>query len=79
MYLDKCRVSVAPLRFGAGMKGKIGEALASGLPVVTTSIGAEGVGLINGEHALIANDSEEFAGAVVRLYQDRFLWGKAFG
>ena len=37
------RISVAPLRYGAGMKGKIGEALAAGLPVVTTRIGAEGM------------------------------------
>ena len=42
-YLASHRLSVAPLRFGAGMKGKVGEALAAGLPVVTTSIGAEGM------------------------------------
>ena len=42
-YLASHRLSVAPLRFGAGMKGKVGEALAAGLPVVTTTIGAEGM------------------------------------
>ena len=48
-YLASHRVSVAPLRFGAGMKGKVGEALAAGLPVVTTTIGAEG--MVDGDPA----------------------------
>lgn len=73
-YLDAARVSIAPLRYGAGVKGKIGEALSHGLPAVTTSIGAEGMGLVDGEHALIADDPSEFAAAVVRLYLDRELW-----
>ncbi len=75
-YLLKARISVSPLRYGAGMKGKIGEALSYGLPVVTTSIGAEGMHLENEEHALIADDSASFADAVVRLYNDRQLWEK---
>lgn len=73
-YLDGCRVSIAPLRYGAGMKGKVGEAMASGLPVVATSVAAEGMGLVSGEHLLVADDPEEFAAAVCRLYQDRDLW-----
>ncbi|HEX4009195.1 MAG TPA: glycosyltransferase [Solirubrobacteraceae bacterium] len=73
-YLDAARLSIAPLRYGAGVKGKIGEALMHGLPVVTTPIGAEGMGLIDGEHALIAESGEEFARAVVRLYDDAALW-----
>jgi GT2 family glycosyltransferase len=68
------RVMVAPLRFGAGVKGKIGESLAHGLPVVTTSIGAEGMGLDDGAHALIADEPGAFADAVVRAYTDRELW-----
>ncbi|RLP54821.1 MAG: glycosyltransferase [Ketobacter sp.] len=72
--LDKMRVSVAPLRFGAGIKGKIGSAMASGLPVVTTSLGAEGMSLSHGENVLIADGSKSFAEAVVRLYQDSDLW-----
>ena len=68
------RVFVAPLRFGAGIKGKIGQALAHGVPVVTTSIGAEGLGLVDGEHALIADTPEAFAAAVVRLYRNPALW-----
>ncbi|NTV51386.1 MAG: glycosyltransferase [Candidatus Firestonebacteria bacterium] len=73
-YLNLSRISVAPLRYGAGMKGKIGEALSHGVPVVTTSIGAEGMGLVPDEHVLIADDAGSFAQAVVRLYQDRELW-----
>jgi glycosyltransferase involved in cell wall biosynthesis/GT2 family glycosyltransferase len=70
------RVSVAPLRFGAGINGKIGEALAHGLPVVTTAIGAAGLALRDGEEALIADTPEDLADATVRLYTDEALWRK---
>jgi len=73
-YLLRSRVSVAPLRYGAGMKGKIGEALSWGLPVVTTSVGAEGMGLRDGTHVLIADNPGDFAEKVVRLYKDKELW-----
>lgn len=73
-YLDAARVSIAPLRYGAGVKGKVGEALMHGLPVVTTTIGAEGMHLGNGEHVLIAEPGEDFARAVIRLYGDAELW-----
>lgn len=71
---QQCRVFVAPLRYGAGMKGKVGQALAYGLPVITTSIGAEGIGLSDRREALIANDPEAFARAIVEGYSDRELW-----
>jgi GT2 family glycosyltransferase/glycosyltransferase involved in cell wall biosynthesis len=70
------RVMIAPLRFGAGVKGKIGESLAHGLPVVTTSIGAEGMGFTDGEEVLIADDPRAFASAVARAYTDAELWQK---
>jgi glycosyltransferase involved in cell wall biosynthesis len=73
-YLDGCRVFVAPLRYGAGIKGKIAQSMGFGLPVVTTSIGAEGMNLIDGEHVLIADSPAAFARAVVRLYTDDLLW-----
>jgi glycosyltransferase involved in cell wall biosynthesis len=73
-YLERARVSIAPLRYGAGVKGKIAEAIAAGVPVVTTSIGAEGMGFVDGEHALIADEPAEFAAAIVRLYRDEDLW-----
>lgn len=75
-WFDKCRVFVSPLRYGAGMKGKIGHAMSYGLPVVTTTIGAEGIGLTDGETALIRDDPEGFAQAVVELYCSRDLWVK---
>lgn len=73
-YLQKSCVSVAPLRYGAGMKGKIGEAMAHGLPVVTTSIGAEGMGLTDRENAMIADSPEQFSDAVIELMLDNNLY-----
>jgi 2-polyprenyl-3-methyl-5-hydroxy-6-metoxy-1,4-benzoquinol methylase/glycosyltransferase involved in cell wall biosynthesis len=73
-YLDDCRVFVAPLRYGAGIKAKIGHSMSFGLPVVTTSLGAEGMNLTSGKHALIADSATAFASAVVRLYTDDLLW-----
>lgn len=72
--LDKMRVSVAPLRFGAGIKGKIGSAMVTGLPVVVTSLAAEGMSLTDGENILVADGAEAFADALVKLYQDEVLW-----
>src|SRR5262249_35644149 len=71
---DSCRVFVAPLRYGAGMKGKIGQRMSLGVPVVTTTVGAEGLRLRNGVHALIEDSPEAFAAAVVHLYEDDALW-----
>jgi glycosyltransferase involved in cell wall biosynthesis len=72
-YLEKSSVSIAPLRYGAGMKGKIGEAMSHGLPVVTTSVGAEGFGMTPGEHILVGDSAAEFAEHVIRLMQDQTL------
>jgi GT2 family glycosyltransferase/glycosyltransferase involved in cell wall biosynthesis/cephalosporin hydroxylase/predicted nucleic acid-binding Zn-ribbon protein len=68
------RVFVSPLRYGAGIKGKIGHAMAFRLPIVTTSIGAEGMEFVDGENALIRESTEEFARAIVDVYRDRELW-----
>ena len=73
-YFRRARVFVSPLRYGAGMKGKNGHAMAFGLPLVTTSIGAEGMDLADGEHALIRDGAEAFAGGIVALYNDPMLW-----
>lgn len=72
-YLQKSYVSVAPLRYGAGMKGKIGEAMAHGLPVVTTSVGAEGMGLSDRENILIADTPENFSNSVIELMLNNSL------
>jgi GT2 family glycosyltransferase/glycosyltransferase involved in cell wall biosynthesis len=71
---QSARVFIAPLRFGAGINGKIGEALSYSLPVVTTSLGASGFALTPGDNALIADEPQEFANHVVKLYRDRDLW-----
>lgn len=72
--LRETRVFVAPVRYGAGINGKIGEALGYGVPVVTTAVGAKGWDIVNGDQALIADTADEFAKATIRLYSDRELW-----
>jgi GT2 family glycosyltransferase/glycosyltransferase involved in cell wall biosynthesis len=71
---DRVRVFVAPLRFGAGMRGKLCESMAHGVPVVTTTIGGEGIGLVHGRHALVADTPESFVAEVARLYEEPALW-----
>ena len=75
-FLDNMRVSVAPLRYGAGIKGKIGTAMAVGLPVVATSLAAEGMALKNGENIRIADDPESFAKVIAEVYKNESLWKK---
>jgi GT2 family glycosyltransferase len=70
----RCRLSVAPLRYGAGLKGKVAASLGHGLPCVTTSIGAEGSGLADDREVLIEDDPTRFAAAIVRLSVDDALW-----
>jgi GT2 family glycosyltransferase/SAM-dependent methyltransferase len=72
--LDSSRLMVAPLRYGAGLKGKITQALSVGLPVVTTPVGAEGLERGDGEFVLVADGSQEFAEHVIRVYGDDDLW-----
>jgi len=73
-FFDSCRLSVAPLRYGAGVKGKVNQSLAYGLPVVATTQAVEGMFLTNGESVLVADEPWEFAHQVLRLYRDRVLW-----
>ena len=68
------RMSVVPLRIGAGFKGKIVTSLSFGVPVVTTSIGSEGGGLVDGYDALVADDPAGLAAHIVRLSRDDELW-----
>ena len=72
--LDKMRISVVPLRYGAGIKGKIGTAMAAGLPIVGTTIAAEGMSLKHGENILIADGPTQFANEIINLYEDEVLW-----
>jgi GT2 family glycosyltransferase/glycosyltransferase involved in cell wall biosynthesis len=68
------RVVVAPLRYGAGVKGKIGQALAMGVPTVTTSIGNDGMRLAPGIDIEVADDPQTFADKIGRLYNDPVAW-----
>ncbi|MBB4661524.1 glycosyltransferase [Conexibacter arvalis] len=72
--LDGSRLLAAPLRYGAGMKGKVTQSLGAGLPVVTTETGAEGLGAVDGENMLVADDIEGIAARIVELYEDDGLW-----
>jgi glycosyltransferase involved in cell wall biosynthesis len=71
---DRCRLSVAPLRYGGGIKGKIVSSLSYGVPVVATSIAAEGMGLRDGMDILVADDPNALAERIVSLYGDPDLW-----
>lgn len=75
-YFERCRLMVAPIRYGAGIKTKIVEAMAAGLPVVTTSIGAEGMDIVPGENALVADSPMAFARAVAEVYLNEGLWNR---
>ncbi|WP_397572630.1 glycosyltransferase [Silanimonas sp.] len=72
--IDTNRFSVAPLRYGAGVKGKINQALAHGLPVVATRCAVEGMGLTHGIDALVADDAESLAATILAAYDDAALW-----
>jgi glycosyltransferase involved in cell wall biosynthesis len=74
--LDRMRLSVAPLRYGAGIKGKIGTSLSHGLPCVGTPLAVEGMPLTDGHNVLVASSPQEFASAVVRAYTDPALWAR---
>jgi glycosyltransferase involved in cell wall biosynthesis len=68
------RAMVVPLRHGGGTRLKILEALARGLPVITTSVGCAGLGVTNGREALVADTERDFAAAIDRLLIDDDLW-----
>jgi len=75
--MGDAKVCLAPLRFGAGIKGKLIDAMLCGTPNVSSSIGAEGM---CGDHVwsgVIADEDEKFADAAVKLYTDKILWEKS--
>ncbi|HSS70664.1 MAG TPA: glycosyltransferase [Casimicrobiaceae bacterium] len=75
-YLSGCRVSISPLRYGAGVKGKINLAMSFGLPVVATTPSIEAMHLTPGADVVIGDDPDAFADAVVRVYEDDKLWAR---
>jgi len=74
--LAKCRVALSPVRFGTEIKTKNLSALAHGVPLVTTKVGADGMALQHSATALIADTPQEFADAAARIYLDEKLWCK---
>ncbi|MFM9847218.1 MAG: glycosyltransferase [Hyphomicrobiaceae bacterium] len=73
---NRVRVSVAPLRYGAGIKGKVGTSLSYGVPAVATTMAAEGMEYEPGRHLLVADDPADFALQIVRAHEDRDLWNR---
>jgi len=69
-WLSRARVCVVPLRIGTGTRLKALEAMAAGRPVVGTSVGLEGLGLVDGTHAHVVDDPAAFADAVIRVLTD---------
>lgn len=65
--IGKCEVFICPLQFGSGIKTKNLEAMAMGMPVVTTSIGAENISAINGRDWIVAKDDSSFCESVINL------------
>jgi GT2 family glycosyltransferase/glycosyltransferase involved in cell wall biosynthesis len=73
-FFDSVKLSVAPLRFGAGVKGKINQSMAFGVPVVATSLAVEGTALNNRDEILVADEPEDFGRALIELYESEELW-----
>jgi glycosyltransferase involved in cell wall biosynthesis len=69
-YLRDAAISVVPIRFGGGTRIKILESLAHGVPLVSTTVGAEGLDVVDGRHLLLADSPAQFAAACVRLLRD---------
>lgn len=75
-WLDGCLASLAPLRFGAGVKGKINMAMSHGVPVIATTLAVEGMQLQHDRDVLIADDAGAFVDAALRLRDDAMLWDR---
>jgi len=76
--LQSVKVNLVPLRYGAGIKGKLGGAMAAGLPSVSTTLGVEGMALKDGDDGVfIADDLQLFANYVVNLTADEALWKRS--
>ena len=73
-WFEGLRITVAPLRVGAGAKGKVVSSLCAGLPCVVSPVAAEGMGLEDGKQILIGRSPEEMAAKIIKLYNDRDLW-----
>lgn len=72
----KARATIAPLRYGAGLKGKVIGSLAHAVPCISTKIGIEGSGLLNGRDVLVANTPDGIADAVLKIFNSDYVWNR---
>jgi len=72
-YVRQCSVSIVPVRIGGGTRLKILESLAAGVPVITTTVGVEGIELSPEQHYLLADNPDEFVAQTVRLLENPAL------
>ena len=75
-WFESLRLTVAPLRYGAGAKGKVASSLAAGVPCIVTPVASEGMSLVAEAGVIVAEDAAEFAAAVVRTYADGAAWAR---
>jgi glycosyltransferase involved in cell wall biosynthesis len=75
-FFDNVKLSIAPLRFGAGVKGKINQSMAFGVPVVATSLAVQGMDLADHEDILVTDEPEDFARALIEVYESEELWNR---
>ncbi len=75
--VEQARMVLAPLRFGAGIKGKLAVAMQCGTPSITTDIGKEGMAMSSAWAGFIADDPKDFAQRAVALYQEKRIWQEA--
>jgi GT2 family glycosyltransferase/glycosyltransferase involved in cell wall biosynthesis len=73
---DETRVSIAPMRFGAGLKGKVARSMARGTPVIATAVSVEGMDLEPEVDYLSANSPKEFVAQILKIYNDETLWSQ---
>jgi GT2 family glycosyltransferase len=73
-FFEACKLSVAPLTYGAGVKGKVNQSMALGLPCVATSVAVEGMSLEHERNVMVADSASAFAECVARVYEDEELW-----
>lgn len=73
-FFSEIRLSLAPLRYGAGLKGKVISSLSYGVPVIATGVAVEGGGFLHGEQVLVADSPEAYADAILQAYNDAVLW-----
>ena len=75
-YFNSSRLFIAPLRYGAGIKGKIGQSMEFKLPLLTTDIGAEGFDFGDLKEYIVASDTNDFAQKISSIYYNENLWNK---